>query len=192
MIERLRRTLSGSRWLLELLASVVGATAVIFALSAVALMLYTNDVAAPTVVEVTVPSGAAGEISQGSNVLDIPPVWTFNAGDTLVISNDDVVSHTLGEWSVAPGGTEVIDMDVTVGGDFVTSLHPNGIVTVTVEPSSFDVSIIAATTLAFGVSVGVIIYAGVVIMRAMSKDEEDWEAAPDGDPMHPGPDDDTL
>ena len=170
-----KRRISGPRRFLELLAFIVGSTLVIFVLSSIALLLYTSGVAQPTTVTLDIPEGSARLIADGQNVLDVSPVWTFNAGDTLVLDNRDTVVHDLGPWSVPPHGSTSIAMEVAVGGEYLTSLHPTGVVAVSVEPSRFDFSIIAFTTFGFGIAVGIILYVGVTIVRAMGRnDEDDW------------------
>jgi hypothetical protein len=168
-----KRKISGLRRLIELLLFIVASTLVIFVLSSIALLLYTRGVAQPTTVTLDIPGGSAQLIVDGQNVLGVPPVWTFNAGDTLVLDNRDEVVHNLGEWLVPPNATTSIAMEVAVGGEYLTSLHPTGVVTVSVEPSRFDFSIIAFTTFGFGIAVGIILYVGVTIVRAMGHDDED-------------------
>jgi len=168
-----KRKISGPRRLVELLLFIVGSTLVIFVLSSIALLLYTSGVAQPITVTLDIPEGSARLIADGQNVLDVSPVWTFNAGDTLVLDNRDTVVHDLGSWSVPPNESTSIAMEVAVGGEYLTSLHPTGVVTVSVEPSQFDFSIIAFTTFGFGTAVGIILYVGVTIVRAMGHDDED-------------------
>jgi len=175
-----RRKIPAWRRLVELLAFIAGATLIMFVLSAIALVLYTRGVAEPTDVLLVVPDGSALAIAGGDNVLDVPPVWTFNDGDTLTIDNRDSVVHNIGDWSVPPDEVTVIVINATAGGEFLTTLHPKGIVTVSVEPSGFAFSTIAFTTIGFGISVGIIVYIGVSIARAMGHhDDEDWSDAPD-------------
>lgn len=177
-MSRRNRSQSGSRRLLELLAYVVGSTFVMFVLSSIALLVYTNGAADPTIVALEIPGGSAELIAAGQNVLDVPPVWTFNAGDVLLLDNSDDVAHYLGDWTAPPNGSVAIEVQVATGGDYRTSLHPSGIIALSVEPSRFDFSIIAMTTFGFGIAVGVILFAAVSIMRAMGHDDDDdWSDA---------------
>ena len=117
----------------------------------------------------------AGLITDGENVLDVPPVWTFSTDDTLTLDNRDIVEHTLGDHSVAPSQSLLVVMDTLSNRDLPTTLHPLGVVTLNVEPSGYDFSLIAYPTFAFGISVGIIVYVGFSIARAMGRhDEEDW------------------
>ncbi len=48
-------------------------------------------------------------------------------------------------------------------------------VTLDIQPRGYDFSIIALTTFGFGMSIGVILFIGLTMMRAMSHEEdEDW------------------
>ncbi|MCL1595002.1 MAG: hypothetical protein M3132_11690 [Actinomycetia bacterium] len=166
---------SGIRRLVELLAYIAGTTLVIFALSSVALLLYTNGVAEPAATTVDILPGTSSLVASGENPLDIPPVWSFNAEDTLTLLNNDVVAHNLGDTIVLPAQSATIEMGITTGGELLTSLHPLGVISVSVEPSRFDFSIIAFTTFAFGISVGVILFIGASIVRAMGHNDDDWD-----------------
>ncbi|MEN8237684.1 MAG: hypothetical protein ABFR53_00645 [Actinomycetota bacterium] len=163
------------RRLAELLVFISASTAVIFVLSAVALVIYTQGTADPADVVLVIPEGSGEAITEGESVLDVPPVWTFNTGDTLTLDNRDAIEHTLGDWSAAPGRSLVIELEISDEGDHLTTLHPTGIMTVNVEPRGFDFSIIAFTTFAFGISIGIIAYVGFSIARAMGRnDDDDW------------------
>ncbi len=172
------QTVSGRRRLLEFLGFVAVSTLVMFVLSSIALLVYTKGVAEPTAVTLEIPNGSAELIDGGENVLDVPPVWTFNAGDTLRLDNRDTGVHYLGDWTVPPNGSTLIEIGVTTGGDYRTSLHPLGKIALKVEPSRFDFSIIAFSTFGFGLAGGVILFISVSIMRAMGHDDDDdWSDA---------------
>jgi hypothetical protein len=163
------------RRLLELLVFVALSTLVVFVLSTIGLVLYTQGGAGTGDVTVVIPVGSSELIADGENVLDVPPVWTFSTVDALTLDNRDLVEHTLGDRSVAANQELVIVMDIPSERDLSTTLHPLGIVTVNVEPSGYDFSLIAYPTFAFGISVGIIVYVGFSIGRAMGRhDNEDW------------------
>ena len=150
----------------------------VFGLSSVALTLYTQGSAAPVDVVVVIPQGSGEAIAQGESVIAVPPVWVFNTGDTLTLDNRDSIDYALGDLVVDANDTLVIDMDVPSQRELLTNLLPTGVVTVTIEPSSFSFSIIAFPTFAFGTSVGIILYVGFSIARAMGhSDDEDWADA---------------
>jgi hypothetical protein len=165
----------GWRRLLELLVFVALSTLVVFILSATGLVLYTQGAVGRGDVTVVIPVGASETITGGENTLDLPPVWTFSADDTLTLDNRDLVDHILGDQSVAPNQSLRIVMDVPSDRDLLTTLNPLGVVTVNIEPSGYDFSLIAYPTFAFGISVGIIVYVGFSIARGMGRhDDEDW------------------
>jgi hypothetical protein len=172
------RSVPAWRRLLELLAFVLVSTLVIFILSTIALVTYTKGTANPSHTALVIPNGSATAIAAGDAVLDVPPVWIFTVGDTLSIDNRDSVAYFIGNWSVDAGMELVIEMESPSEGTLLTDLLPAGVVTVNVEPDGFDFSLIAFTTFAFGISIGVIMYIGFSIARAMGRnDDEDWNGA---------------
>ena len=150
-------------------------TLVVFVLSTIGLVLYTRGTAGTGDVILVIPVGSNDVIAGGDNLLDLPPVWIFSTGDTLTLDNRDRVVHTLGDQSVAPSQSLLVVMDTPSDRDLPTTLHPLGVVTLNVEPSGYDFSLIAYPTFAFGISVGIIVYVGFSIARAMGRhDDEDW------------------
>ncbi len=150
-------------------------TLVVFVLSSIGLVLYTQGTPGTGDVTVVIPAGSSDMITDGENTLDLPPVWAFSTGATLTLDNRDRVAHTLGDQSVGPNQTLLVAMDFPSNRDLPTTLHPLGILTVNVEPRGFDFSLIAYPTFAFGISVGIIVYVGFSIARTMGRhDDEDW------------------
>ncbi len=146
-----------------------------FILSTIALLMYTGGTRAPTTQVLKISSGASVLIQDGANPLEVPPTWDFFAGDTLVLVNGDAVAHTLGEWSVMPGGTTRIEFQLPDRGLLPTTLNSAGSVSLEIEPRSFDFSLIAYSTFGFGFSVGIILLIGLTIVRALGRnDDEDW------------------
>jgi hypothetical protein len=164
---------SRRRWFLEAAALIIGSTLVIGILSSIALLIYTKDAAEPTVHVLDIPLGSYDRILGGDNVLDIPSTWAFYAGDAIVLDNKDDVTHTIGTWSVPPNTTRRFGLEPAFGGNFTCSLLPSGTVTLDIQPRGYNFSAIALTTFGFGMSVGVILFIGLAIMRAMSHEEDD-------------------
>ena len=106
------KRIPGWRRLLELLVFVALSTLVVFVLSTIGLVLYTQGNVGMGDVTVVIPVGSGELITDGGNVLDVPPVWTFSTGDTLTLDNRDLVEHTLGDQSVAANQSLVIVMDL--------------------------------------------------------------------------------
>jgi len=167
--------ISGRRKLIEAVALIAGSTLAMFILSTIALLIYTGGTRAPTVQTLEIPPGSSVLIQDGANPLQIPPTWLFFADDTLVLNNRDASPHTLGEWSVSPGGTIQIEFRLADRGVLPTSLHPSGGIMLEIEPRSFDFSLIAYSTFGFGFSIGVILLVGLTIVRALGRnDQDDW------------------
>jgi hypothetical protein len=57
----------------------------------------------PQVVELVVPAGTSAKVALGESVL--PQEQNFVAGDTLVIKNEDTVSHVLGPVFIPAGSS---------------------------------------------------------------------------------------
>ncbi|MEN8237685.1 MAG: hypothetical protein ABFR53_00650 [Actinomycetota bacterium] len=168
-----KRTVSRKRKMLEAAVLIIGSTLVIGILSSIALLIYTKDAREPAVHVLDIPPGSYDRILEGDNVLDIPSTWAFYAGDAIVLDNRDDVTHTIGTWSVPPNTTRRFGLQPAFGGNFTCSLLPAGTVTLDIQPRGYDFSIIALTTFGFGLSVGLILFLGLTVVRAMSHGEDD-------------------
>jgi hypothetical protein len=58
---------------------------------------------APQEIELVIPAGTAERVAAGEPVPSIPDEMVFVLGDTLVVSNQDLVGHQLGPLLVPPG-----------------------------------------------------------------------------------------
>lgn len=170
-----RKKISPRRRLIEAVIIIAASAFLVFALSSIALLIYTEGSRDPTVHTVEIPPGSAELIAQGENPLDIPPSWTFYADDTLVLDNHDSVTHTLGNWVVPPNTIAAFDLQPAYGGFFTCSLHPSGAITLTVQPRDYDFALIALPTFGFGLALGIVIVIGLNVMRALDKgDDDEW------------------
>lgn len=170
------KQVSGYRKLAELVGLIAVSTLVMFVLSSIALLIYTNNTGDPVEYSRVIPLGSTVLIESGENPLEIPPTWLFNTEDTLRIENRDDVPHTLGEWRVPPQTIETFELLSTSSGTFPSTLHPSGFVTVEVEPRDFVFSFIAFATFGFGIAVGIILFIGLTIARALDHDEDEWRS----------------
>jgi hypothetical protein len=153
---------------------IVGSTILIGSLSSLALVMYTADSREPTTRTILIADGSSELIEQGENPLEIPPTWSFLADDTLVLDNRDDVAHTLGAWYVPPNTVRRFDLQPAYGGFFVCSLHPSGAITLDIQPRDFDFALIAAPTFGFGFSVGLILFIGLNVSRALSAGDDGY------------------
>lgn len=170
-----RKPISTRRKVIEAVVIVAVSILFVFALSSIALLIYTEGSREPTVHTIEIPPGSFELIEQGENPLDIPPTWTFYADDTLVLDNRDDVAHTLGNWVVPPNTIQAFELQPAYGGFFTCTLHPSGAITLSIEPRDYDFSIIALPVFGFGIALGVVIVIGLNVMRALDKgDDDEW------------------
>jgi hypothetical protein len=188
-----KKTYSPRRKLVEAVVIVVAATLLVFGLSSVALLIYTDGSREPTTHTIDIPPGSYDLIVQGQNPLDIPPSWTFYADDTLVLDNRDDVPHTLGNWVVPPNTIQAFELQPAYGGFFTCSLHPSGAITLNIQPRDYDFGIIALPTFGFGIALGIVIVIGLNVMRALDHNEDEWlHEAIEGSPIDKSALDDML
>ena len=138
-----KRHISRRRRWIESIVIIAASTLLIFALSSLALLIYTEGSRDPTSHVIDIPPGSWDLIEQGENPLDIPPNWTFYADDTLVLDNQDTVAHTLGNWVVPPNTIQAFVLRPAYGGIFVCSLHPSGSITLNIQPRDYDFGLVA-------------------------------------------------
>jgi hypothetical protein len=156
----------------ELLLLIAGSMLLVFVLSSIALLIYTDGSRDPTVHVLDIPPGSWDLIEQGENPLKIPPTWSFYADDTLVLDNRDDVPHTLGSWYVPPNTVRRFNLQPAYGGFFACSLHPSGGITLDIQPRDFDFAIIAFPVLGFGFSLGVILWIGLNVVRSLDHEPD--------------------
>lgn len=149
-----------------------GATAFLFVLTSIALLIYTDGTRDAIEHVFEVAPGSSELIEQGENPLDLPPIWSFLADDTLVIDNRDRVAHTIGSWTTPPNTVGRFDLQPASGGFVVSSLHPSGGVTLDIEARDYDFSIIAVAVFGFGFVVGIILWIGLTVVRALGREPD--------------------
>jgi hypothetical protein len=168
---------SPRRRAIEAAAIIALSTLVVFILSSIALLIYTDGSREPTAHTIEIPPGSWQLIEQGENPLEIPPTWTFYADDTLVLDNRDSVPHTLGNWVVPPNTIQAFELQPAYGGIFACSLHPSGAITLNIQPRDYDFGLIAFPTFGFGIAVGLVIVIGLNVTRALKDQDEDTDWA---------------
>lgn len=161
------------RWI-EAALLILGSTILVGTLSSIALLMYTADARQPATRTIVIPEGSSELIARGENPLEVPPTWSFLADDTLILDNKDDVPHTLGNWFVPPNTVRRFELQPAYGGFFACSLHPAGAITLDIQPRDFDFALIAAPTFGFGFSVGVILFIGLNVSRALSAGDDGY------------------
>ncbi len=172
-----KKVISPRRRAIEAFAIIAVSTLVVFILSSIALLIYTDGSRDPTTHTIDIPPGSWSLIEQGENPLEIPPNWTFYADDTLVLDNRDTVPHTLGNWVVPPNTIQAFELQPAYGGVFACSLHPSGAITLNIQPRDYDFALIAFPTFGFGIAVGLVIIIGLNVTRALKDQDEDTDWA---------------
>lgn len=162
-----KQPVSRRRKIIEAVVLIVGSMLFVGTLSSIALLIYTDGSRQPTVRTIVIPEGANDLIAQGQNPLEIDSTWSFLADDTLVLDNQDDVTHVLGTWTVPANTIRRFELQPAYGGFFVCSLHPSGAITLDIKPRDYDVKLIAAPTFGFGLAVGVVLWIGINVSRVM-------------------------
>jgi hypothetical protein len=114
------------------------------------------DGQAPQRIELIVPRGTAARIAEGSAPPAIPDDLEFVVGDTLVVHNEDEVSHQLGPIWVPAGGVGQLTIRQAATYAYACSFRREGTIDLRVRPQAS----IAAQSLAVliaGLPIGILI-----------------------------------
>ncbi len=162
-----KRPVSRRRKIIEAVVLIAGSMVFVGILSSIALLIYTDGSREPTVRTIVIPDGANEKILRGENPLEISSTESFLADDTLVLDNQDSVTHVLGAWTVPAHTIRRFELQPAYGGLFVCSLHPSGAITLDIKPRDYDVKLVAAPTLGFGFALGLVLWIGISVSRVM-------------------------
>jgi hypothetical protein len=84
-------------------------------------------------VELIIPAGTAERVAAGEQAPAIPDGLKLATGDTLLVRNEDVVSHQLGPMWIPAGTTGKLAFPRTVAGRYSCSFTPEGTFGIDVE-----------------------------------------------------------
>lgn len=129
-----------------------------------------EQVGPPRDVQLTIPRGTAALIAAGKPSA-IPSQIQLTQGDRLVLVNDDVVTHTLGGWSVLAGTSLTILADSPITSVFACSIHKSGSLGLIVTPRPGLVDGILITILA-SVPISLVLFAGATVFHNLDMDPE--------------------
>ncbi len=149
-----RPPLMRRRTLLQTLGILAASTALIWSVTALALVLLSRGARAPRTQELVIPPGTAAEVGRGEDPVDIPAGLSFVAGDVLVVRNEDRAVHLIGSYAVPPGGSTRIVLQPTGAGAFFCTLHPSGLFSLDVQPRGLDLRLTLLPTLLLGPALG--------------------------------------
>jgi len=129
-----------------------------------------EQMAPPRDVQLTIPSGTAALIAVGKPSA-IPSQIQLNQGDRLILVNEDVVTHTLGGWSVNSGTSLTIVTQSAITNVFACSIHQSGSLAIIVNPRP---SLVDGILLAFlvGVPIGLVLFAAASVFRNLDLEPE--------------------
>ena len=91
----------------------------------------------PQVVELVIPQGAAEKVKNGESIL--PAEQIFVVGDTLLVHNEDTVTHTLGPLFIPAGSSARLQLGAPENLTYSCSFQPTKIYDLDVrEPLTFS------------------------------------------------------
>ncbi len=149
--------------------TIVLSSLAMWALSSLALLIYTNGARDPETHSLVIPDGASVLIAKGENPLSIPVNWSFLADDTLELVNHDQVGHWFGQYFVPANTTLEYGLQPSFGGSLACSLHPSGAINIDVDVRDFDWLATVFPTLVLGPAVGLILSGVVGVMRKLDE-----------------------
>jgi hypothetical protein len=78
----------------------------------------------PQVIELVIPKGTAEQVARGEQPPSIPNNQLFVVGDTLVIKNEDVVDHKLGQLWIPANATAQLSLNQEANLAYECSFQP--------------------------------------------------------------------
>ena len=81
----------------------------------------------PEEITLVVPRGTAEQVARGEQPPSIPANISFVVGDTLVIRNDDIVDHKLGQLWIPANSSAKLSLDQEENFAFECSFQPSNI-----------------------------------------------------------------
>jgi hypothetical protein len=130
----------------------------------------------------TIPDGTAERVAAGQPSPSIPSSLEFVVGDTLVVANEDSVSHQLGPIWVPARGTGRMTIGQANTYSYACSFRPGGTLDLRVRPRGSDTAR-AVAAVSTGVPVGVLIAAYSLVMWPLAK-----RSPPPAEPSPPASD----
>ncbi len=140
-------------------------------LVAVAWISFGADLMAPPRdVRLVIPRGTAALLAAGQPSA-LPAQVILNQDDRLIVINQDVATHTLGSWIIAPGASITVDATTPVASVFACSIHRSGSFGIIVQsrPGLVDGILI---TILVSVPIGLVLFAGATVFRNLDMDPE--------------------
>lgn len=127
-------------------------------------------------VVVTIPAGTAARLASGDPTASealAPASVRLATGDTLLVRNEDAVTHSFGAWSIAPGAVLELAAEPSDSGAFGCSFTTGGSFAVTVVPPLTPASVMVPAGLV-GLPLGMLV--GVLVLFVRRLDGPDSNA----------------
>ncbi len=119
--------------------------AVVWAFSEIAYRLTRPDTSrSPQIIELIIPAGTAELVKNGKASPTIPREMIFVLGDTLLVKNQDSVSHQLGPLWIPAGKSASLPLSQANDYAYSCSFQPSKILDITVRPAVTWVSRLGA------------------------------------------------
>ena len=87
----------------------------------------------PQTIELVIPAGTTVIVAQGESVL--PASQNFVVGDTLLVHNQDSVTHTLGPLVIPSGSSASMKFDQAGNLDYTCSFQPSQYYGIDIQPA---------------------------------------------------------
>lgn len=85
-------------------------------------------------ITLVIPAGTADRVAAGETAPEVPESLRLATGDTILVHNQDVVSHQLGPMWIPAGATGRLTFPRTIVGQYACSFTPVGYFGIQVEP----------------------------------------------------------
>jgi uncharacterized membrane protein (DUF441 family) len=108
----------------------------------------------PKTIEIVIPAGTAAKVAQGQSTL--PDNMTFVVGDTLLVRNQDSVTHSLGPLVVPSGTSASLQLDQVGNLDYTCSFQPTNYFGLDIQ-SALTIGTRLEASLLAGIPLGILI-----------------------------------
>jgi len=108
----------------------------------------------PQTIELDIPAGTAAIVAQGESVL--PASQNFVVGDTLLVHNQDSITHTLGPLVIPSGSSASMKLDRAGNLDYTCSFQPSQYYGLDIQPALSMVTRLEASLVA-GLPLGIML-----------------------------------
>ena len=110
----------------------------------------------PSEIHLVIAAGTSDAIRRGERGSPVPGNLELVENDVLAVTNDDAVTHRIGDLSVPPGDTVRMKLGRTSSGSLLCTFHPSGTLALAVQGST-GVTVALWPTLILGVPFGIVI-----------------------------------